>query len=101
MRPVLLGMIGSALYAEGRYAECVAPLEETVRINTTAPQAWAVLAATYARLGETARARAALETARAQTSLTLAELARNVIRQDDFRERLIAGIKLAESAPPP
>ena len=98
MRTAQLGLLGGALFAQGRYAEALAPLTEAMQISdTTSPIGYATLAACYGYLGQADRAAAALQRARALTNLPLPDLVANLVREQQFRARFAEGLRLAEA----
>jgi len=99
MRAVQLGLLGGALFAQGRYAEALAPLTQGIQISdTTSPIGYATLAACYGFLGQAERAAEALKRARALTNLPLPELVANLVREQQFRAHFVEGLRLAEAA---
>jgi adenylate cyclase len=97
-RQVQLGLLGGALFAQGRYAEALGPLTQSIQISeNTQPIGFATLAACYGYLGQADRGAAALKRARALTSLPLTELVANMVREERIRAHFVEGLRLAEA----
>jgi len=92
-----LGLLGGALFAQRRYEEALPVMSESIQTNAVAPIGYAVLAACCGYLGQAERAAAALERARALTSLQLPELVTNLIREEQTRAHFLEGLRLAEA----
>jgi adenylate cyclase len=100
LRATHLGMLGSALFMQGRFAEAIAPLRESVHLQAAPPQSFAVLAACHGQLGEIEAARAALAEVRARTQAPIRELGANLIRAPAQRRLFLEGIARAEDEAP-
>ncbi|MBV9995614.1 MAG: TIR domain-containing protein [Caulobacteraceae bacterium] len=99
-RTIPLALLGATLFAQRRYAEALAPLTEAIQISDESMSiGYAVLGACHAYMGQAGPAAAALERARSMTSLPLAELVANLVREERTRAHLVEGLRLAEASP--
>ena len=96
--PVALGWMARAFYGLGRYSDALLPLEESVARAAGWRGAPLLLAATYARLGNLDKARAAaVEALRREPGWTIQGTGRrlnNYLRPDDA-EHFFEGLRLA------
>ena len=80
IRATQVGMLGAALFAQGKFAESIAALKESGQLNPAIPQVYAQLASCYGHLGDLPAARAALADLTLHTPLTAREMGAQMYR---------------------
>jgi adenylate cyclase len=98
LRATQIGMLGGALFAQGKFAESIAALKESEHLNPSAPQAYAQLACCYAHLGDIPAARAALAGLATRTPMTLREIGEQMWRAPAQRALFLKGVARIEAA---
>jgi len=97
--PAVAGYMGVVRFKQGRFAEAVPYLRESVQ-QADIPTSFAYLAASYGKLGETAAAQAALARFAALSPLPIDVHARSTIIRPNQLELFLEGIALAEGKAP-
>jgi adenylate cyclase len=97
--PAVAGYMGVVRFKQGRFAEAVSHLKESIQ-QADIPTSFAYLAASYGYLGQTAAARAALARFAAVSPLPIEVHARSTIPRRDQLELFLDGIALAEGKAP-
>jgi adenylate cyclase len=98
MRATQVGMLGAALFAQGKFAESVVALKQSGQLNPSIPQLYAQLAACYGHLGDLPAARAALADLSLQTPLTIREMGEKMYRAPAQRALFLEGVAKIEGA---
>jgi len=98
LRATQVGMLGGALFAQGRFAESIAAMQEAGHLNPAVPQVYAGLACSYAHLGDLAAARAAAAEMSTRTPLSLRELGEQMWRAPAQRALFMEGVAKIEGA---
>ena len=98
-RPTRLGLLASARFMQGRFAEAVALSKEYVQ-QAESPFGYAFLAASHARLGQNGAAAAALARYRSLTPQPLDVFAKRVLRHPAYVALFLDGVALAEGKSP-
>jgi adenylate cyclase len=99
-QPRTIGLIGRALFQQGRFSEAVPLLKEFAQhVDTPLPQAF--LAAAYGHLAQASEAQAALARYRALSPQTLDAFAANWLGDAAQRKLFLDGIAMAEGNIPP
>ncbi|HEY2359205.1 MAG TPA: TIR domain-containing protein [Phenylobacterium sp.] len=98
LRATQIGMLGAALFAQSRFAEAIAAMNECAHLNPAIPQVHAGLASCHAHLGDLAAARAALEAMSLRTSMTIREMGEQMYRAPAQRALFLEGVALLEAA---
>jgi adenylate cyclase len=96
IRATQIGMLGGALFAQGRFVEAVAAMKESGHLNPGVPQVYAGLAVTYAHLGDVVAARAAVAELASHTALGLREIGEVMWRAPAQRALFMAGVAKIE-----
>jgi adenylate cyclase len=98
LRATQVGMLGGALFAQGRFVEAIAAMKESGHLNPAVPQVYASLACCYAHLGDLAAARAAAAEMSTRTQLSLRELGVQMWRAPAQRALFMEGVDKIEGA---
>jgi len=93
--PALAGYMGVVRFKQGRFAEAIPYLKESIQ-QADIPTSFAYLAASYGQLGETAAAQAALARFAAVSPLPIDVHARSTIIHPAQLELFLEGVALAE-----
>jgi TolB-like protein len=94
-QPRTIGLIGRALFQQGRFSEAVPMLKEFAQ-HVDTPMAQSFLAAAYGHLAQASEAQAALARYRAFSPQPLDAFAANWVRDPAQRKLFLDGIALAE-----
>jgi adenylate cyclase len=100
LRSVQVGMLGGALFLQGRFVEALGPMRESAQLSPATPQSHAALAACYGHLGDLPAARAALAELALHTPLTIRELGEHMFRAPAHRALFLEGVEKISSPPP-
>jgi adenylate cyclase len=98
IRATQVGMLGGALFAQGKFAESIVAMKESGHLNPAVPQVYAGLACCYAHLGDLAAARAAVAEMSTRTPLSLRELGEQMWRAPAQRALFMEGVEKIESS---
>jgi adenylate cyclase len=98
LRATQVGMLGGALFAQGKFAESIVAMKESGHLNPAVPQVYAGLACCYAHLGDLAAARAAVAEMSTRTPLSLRELGEQMWRAPAQRALFMEGVAKIEEA---
>ncbi|HZZ86879.1 MAG TPA: TIR domain-containing protein [Caulobacteraceae bacterium] len=98
LRATQVGMLGGALFTQGRFAEALAAMKECAQLNPAIPQVHAGLAACYAHLGDFVAARAALSQMSLRTSMTIRQMGVQMYRAEAQRALFLEGVAKMEAA---
>ena len=96
LRATQIGMLGGALFAQGRFAESIAAMKESGHLNPAVPQVYAGLACSYAHLGDLPAARAALAELAIRTPMTIREMGEQMYRAPAQRALFLEGVAKIE-----
>ena len=96
MRATQVGMLGAALFAQGKFAESVAALKQSGHLNPAIPQLYAQLASCYGHLGDLPAAKAALADLSLHTPLSIREMGEQMYRAPAQRALFLEGVAKIE-----
>jgi|SRR5579872_714617 len=100
LRATQVGMLGGALFAQGKFAESIAAMKEAGHLNPAVPQVYAGLACCYAHLGDLAAAKAAVAEMASRTPLSLREMGEIMWRAPAQRALFMEGVAKIEADAP-
>jgi len=100
LRATQVGMLGGALFAQGKFAESIAAMKEVGHLNPAVPQVYAGLACCYAHLGDLAAAKAAVAEMASRTPLSLREMGEIMWRAPAQRALFMEGVAKIEADAP-